>query len=245
MVIVLACFFAFSVSHVETFTVDGVQRQALVFDGRSSNPPLVLAFHGHGGSMYQAARSFDLQDLWPEATIIYPDGLPTVSKFDPKGQRAGWQVRPGTDDDRDLKFVDAILAKRSKVDPDRTFAMGHSNGGAMTYLLLATRRKRFAAFGPSGSPGIQVWRDLSPAPIFAVAGENDPLVPFKNQKLTIDHMAKLDGIDLSRATPKGFTTLASGPNGMTLGTYIFPGGHEIPREAVRAMVAFFKQRLTH
>lgn len=94
---------------IQTFDVDGVKRQALAYHGTSAHPPLLLVFHGHGGSMNQAARSFDAHELWPEATVIYPDGLPTKGRTDPNGTRKGWQVRPDALGDRDLNFVDAIL----------------------------------------------------------------------------------------------------------------------------------------
>ena len=48
-----------------TWTVDGVQRQALVFapaPATNAHPvPLVFAFHGHGGSMQAAAQGMHLR----------------------------------------------------------------------------------------------------------------------------------------------------------------------------------------
>jgi poly(3-hydroxybutyrate) depolymerase len=55
------------------WTVDGVVRHALVFvpAQASTNPsPVVFAFHGHGGSMQNAARSFAYQREWPEAIVV-------------------------------------------------------------------------------------------------------------------------------------------------------------------------------
>ena len=43
------------------WTVDGVVRAALVYvppQARTNAAPVVFAFHGHGGSMQSAARSF-------------------------------------------------------------------------------------------------------------------------------------------------------------------------------------------
>jgi len=235
----LASILLFSAPSVQTFEVDGVRREALVYPGKSANSPVVLAFHGHGGSMRQASRSFDVQSLWPEATVIYPQGLPTAGRTDPEGKRAGWQVKPGTLDDRDLKFVDAILKSIKGIDSKRTFAMGHSNGGAMTYLLWAKRRDRFAAFGPSGSPGLQVLRDLKPAPVFHTAGENDQIVSFSGQKLTIDKLKQLNKVSDAEASKSGYVTLY----GAKMGTYIHPGGHQYPAAAAKATVEFFKKQL--
>ena len=233
-------------SHVETYRVEGVERQALVFPGIGPAPtegrPLVLAFHGHGGSMAQAARSFGVQRLWPEATVVYPDGLPTVGRLtDPQGRRQGWQSRSGDNGDRDLKLVDAILAAQKGVDRRRVYAMGHSNGGRFTYVLWAARGGVFAAYGVSGSPAAGLLPRLRPASLFATAGESDPLVPFAGQRRSVDAIAGLDGADLARATTTGYVTLAKGQGDLELGTYFSPAGHAFPADAIAATVALFKR----
>src|SRR5271166_368773 len=103
------------------FTVDGVARTALVFappTAKTASTPLVFVFHGHGGSARQAERSFRMEREWPEAIVVYMQGLPTVGQVtDPQGTRAGWQAAVGDGGDRDLKFFDAVLA-RVKQDYD-------------------------------------------------------------------------------------------------------------------------------
>ena len=86
-------------------------RQALVFPAPASakdakaSVPLVFCFHGHGGNATQASRSFGMHEAWPEAVVIYPQGLPTPGQLtDPEGKRNGWQGAPGLQEDRDLKF---------------------------------------------------------------------------------------------------------------------------------------------
>src|SRR5437899_7032088 len=101
-----------------TWTVDGKTRTALVFAPPSTPAtlaiphPLIFAFHGHSGTSQTAAMGMHLQTLWPEAIVVYPQGLPTKSKVDPAGNQSGWQVRLGQNglNDRDLKFFDAMLA---------------------------------------------------------------------------------------------------------------------------------------
>ncbi|HEV8181932.1 MAG TPA: hypothetical protein VGQ61_06135, partial [Candidatus Angelobacter sp.] len=141
-----------------TWTVDGVQRQALVFapgpvPATNAQPvPLVFAFHGHGGTMQAAAQVMHLQTFWPGAVIVYPQGLKTPSLVDPQGNFPGWQVRGGQTglNDRDLKFFDAMLAtlrQKFPVDHERVYATGFSNGAIFTYLLWSERGKVLAAFG--------------------------------------------------------------------------------------------------
>src|SRR3954463_16655111 len=81
------------------WTVEGARREALVYapskEG-SGAPPLVFGFHGHGGTMQNAARSFRIHELWDEAVVVYPQGLPTPGRLtDPEGKKAGWQFAAG------------------------------------------------------------------------------------------------------------------------------------------------------
>ena len=86
------------------WTIDGVKREATVFSPRkpgSEPPPLVFGFHGHGGNMRNASRSFRLHELWPEAVVVYMQGLNTPGKLtDPEGKKAGWQSTIGDQNDR-------------------------------------------------------------------------------------------------------------------------------------------------
>lgn len=232
------------VSHVESYRVDGLTREALVFEGNGTAPKteraLVLAFHGHGGTMRSAARAFAAETFWPEATVVYPQGLSAKGIRDPEGKSSGW-LRDG-EGDRDLKFVDAILARAAKgTDPRRVYAMGHSNGGNFTYVLWARRGDRFAAYGPSGSPAGRLLPDLRPAPAFLTAGEGDPLVRFRFQKRTHDAILALNGADLTKKITDGLVTTYPSTTGPETGTYIHPGGHEYPRGAAEATIAFFRR----
>ena len=81
--------------------VDGLQREALVFvpqniDASSKPAPVVFGFHGHGGSAMNAVRSFHFHTLWPEAIVVYMQGIPTPGRLtDPDGKRNGWQHGAG------------------------------------------------------------------------------------------------------------------------------------------------------
>lgn len=231
-----------------SLTVDGVERAALVYapeSARSKPSPLVFCWHGHGGGSRQAANSFQMHRSWPQAIAVYPQGLPTSGRTDPEGLRAGWQITTrGPLADRDLKFFDALFARIQKdysVDLKRVYAMGHSNGGRFTYVLWQARGDVFAAFGPSGSPALGMIRNFKPKPVFHIAGEKDQLVSFSSQKLTIDGLEKLLKCSKVGANTSGYLTTQPGENGLELATYVHPGGHEYPRQAVPLMVEFFKR----
>jgi polyhydroxybutyrate depolymerase len=228
------------------WTVDGVTREALVWvpeRAKTEATPVVFAFHGHGGNMNQAARSFGYHTVWPEALVVYPQGLNTPGQLtDPEGKKPGWQ-RFGMQEDRDLKFFDAMLAglqQDYKVDAKRVYSTGHSNGGGFTYLLWATRGDRFAAFAPSAAAAPTIIDKLQPKPVLHVAGESDPLVKFAWQQATIEKLRKINQCEEGQPCENGYTVYPS-KVGAPVVTLIHPGGHQFLRSAPAEIVRFFKQ----
>jgi polyhydroxybutyrate depolymerase len=229
--------------------VNGIAREALLHvpeDAKTKAAAVVFAFHGHGGSMTQAARSFSYHKQWPEAIVVYMQGLPTPGQLtDPEGKRAGWQKGPGDQEDRDLKFFDDVLAtlkQELKVDEKRIYSTGHSNGGGFTYLLWATRGDAFAAMAPSGSAAIRYKHMLKPKPMFHVAGENDPLVKFTWQQQMIESVRILN--DCGEGQPweaEKHCTLYPSKKDAPVVTLILQTGHKFPDEAPPLIVKFFKQ----
>jgi polyhydroxybutyrate depolymerase len=231
-----------------TWEVDGLTRQGLVYwpamASEAGGAPVVLAFHGYGGNSRRFARSFPIHEHWPQAVVIYPQGLPTPGITDPEGKLPGWQRRPGQDNDRDLKLVDAILEwlpKQRAIDAQRVYATGHSNGGAMTYLLWAARAERFAGFAPSSSPGVALHPRVKPRPVLHLAGENDRLVPLQTQQRTMETVRQINGC-AAEGRPWGqHGTLYPSPQGASVVTVIHPGAHALPADAAQQVVRFFRE----
>ena len=81
-----------------SLTVNGVERTALVVvPGDLTQPaPLVFAFHGHGGSGQYFDRRMNIEGLWPQAIVVYPNGIVGHKGItDPEGTKPGWQTLPG------------------------------------------------------------------------------------------------------------------------------------------------------
>ncbi len=229
------------------WTIDGVKREADVFPVASQSnelAPLVFAFHGHGGNMRNAARSFRIHELWPEAIVVYMQGLNTPGKLtDPEGKKPGWQPAQGDQGDRDLKFFDAVLAtlkEKFKVDSKRIYSTGHSNGGGFTYLLWSERFDVFAAVAPSAAAGHLGMKPLKPKPVMHIAGENDQLVKFQWQQLMMTRLKALNGCDEATDWEK-VCKLYPSKTGTPVVTFIHSGGHQYPSEAPELIVKFFKQ----
>jgi polyhydroxybutyrate depolymerase len=234
------------------WTVEGVKREALVYvptTATTEPTPLIFAFHGHGGTMNHAARTFAYHKLWPEALVVTMQGLPTVGAItDPEGKRPGWQRYRGDQGDRDLKFFDAVLASMKadyKVDSRRIYATGHSNGGSFTYLLWAERDETIAAVAPSAAVPGRSMKNLKPKPALHVAGEADELVKFPWQQRTMQAVRKLNGCDSEgREWAKEGSLVATiyhSKTGTPFVTAISPGGHVVPKEAPKLIVKFFQE----
>lgn len=230
------------------WVVDGVKREALVYLPETTNPvPLVFVFHGHGGSMQNAARSFRIHELWPEAAVVYMQGLPTAGQLtDPEGRRSGWNAEPGDPDNRDIKFFDTVYTSLiERVDPGRVYCTGHSNGGSFTYCLWAARGDRFAAMAPSGALSVSALPLLKAKPALHIAGTSDPLVKYAWQEKMIQFVRRLnscgEGAPWSSAGALTGTVYPSSA-GTPLITLIHPGGHTFPQEAPELIVRFFKEQ---
>jgi polyhydroxybutyrate depolymerase len=231
----------------QTWTVDGLEREALLYLSSQlteGGAPVVFGFHGHGGSMQNAARTFRLHELWPEALVVYMQGVPTPGRLtDPEGQRNGWQHAAGDHGDRDLKFFDAVLKsllEQHAIDENRAYATGHSNGGAFTYLLWSQRPDVFAAMAPSAAGSRHV-RSLTPKPAMHIAGENDQLVRFAGQELTMQAVRRINGCRETGEIWAAGCTLYPSDTGTPFVSFVHPGGHRYPAEAPALIVKFFKE----
>lgn len=229
------------------WSVNGVKREALVYvpvRSDAGNTPLIFVFHGHGGSMRQAAKGIPIHEHWPQAVVVYMQGLPTPGLLtDPEGKKTGWQARPGDQKDRDLKFFDTVsrvLKAELKIDANRVYATGHSNGGSFTYLLWSQRADGFAAFGPSAAIAPRGYGPLMPRPVIHIAAENDELVKFAWQKRMIDSLRKTNQCGEGRAVGKSGCVRYDSKIGAPVVTYIHAGTHNYPAEATALIVEFFK-----
>ncbi len=229
--------------------VGGTKREALVFiPAVPRQAPVIFVWHGHGGTTRHASNAFALHKLWPEAIVVYPQGLPTPGKIvDPEGRMPGWQFNPGELEDRDFRFFDAMLAtleRDLKSDPKRVYVTGHSNGGRFVYVLWAARAEKIAAFAPSASPATGLLFRMPPKPCLHIAGETDRLVPFASQQRTMEKVRALNHCQAEGRpwgdSGAGRVTLYPSPSQTPFISAIYPGGHTFPKEAPRLIAEFFK-----
>lgn len=179
--------------------VGGVERVAKVVEnsaGEGLAAPLVLAFHGYDDNPNNFSRHVDLHKSWPEAIIVYPQGL-QIPDRDGTLRAKGWQSRQGLFGDRDLLYVDAILEElgsRHSIDPGRVYATGFSNGGQLVFLLMSERPGVFAAFAPVGIEAArQVAESLSvPTPVLYMIGRNEARWRLEDARLTVQAISRVN-----------------------------------------------------
>ncbi|MDR3406827.1 MAG: alpha/beta hydrolase-fold protein [Chthoniobacter sp.] len=226
----------------------GETRAAIVYapavQEKHAKAPLIFVFHGHGDNAWFATEQFPFQKLWPEAIVVFPQGIPTPAASDPQGERRGWQHQPGEVGDRDLKLFDAMLRTlRSKfrVDDQRIYAAGFSNGGFFDYILWAQRGNVFAAFAPCAAALRAPLQVTTPKPVFIVAGEQDQRVPFDEQRKTITALRQIDGCGSEgRSWGEPKATRYESPNGAPVVAFVHPGGHAVPPPITVSITKFFQ-----
>ena len=207
--------------------------------------PLLLVFHGRGGSAAQIARSTRLHEVWPEAVVVYLQGLTgNPGPNDPKGRRAGWQLHPGEKGDRDVDFSTTLIdtvASRYKIDPRRVYATGHSNGARFVAVLWALQGQRFAALAFSAAQADGLIEAANPLSVFMAMGVNDEVVSFDWQRRSIGYAVKRFGLGQIDGEHVGARSVRNA-DGVELMVFIHDKGHAWPAEQSLMMVEFFKRQ---
>ena len=228
-------------AQVMTWQVDGLARRGIVRPPTATSAggkaPLVLCFHGHGDDM----GNFELTEMhraWPEAIVVYLQGLPSRDGL------SGWQVEAKQNSDRDLKLVDAVLTTlhdKFRVDDDRIYATGFSNGAVFTYLLWAERPAVFAAFAPVAARLRPSVRPRLPKPLFHIAGKSDSTIPFVDQIAAIETVRRVNGVSGGKGASCGSgCTVYESSGAAPVMTWIHPGGHEYPKTTSERIAKFFR-----
>ncbi len=240
-----------TVDNLEThhWTIDDVKRIALVHvpAGSKNNPtPVVFVFHGHGGTMHDAARDFAIHKHWPQAIVVYMKGLPSAAGNDPKGEQSGWQYNAGEHGDRDVKFFDAVLAdlrQNLKVDDKRVYVVGFSNGGGFTYVLWSTRHDQITAVVSCAMHASRkIISTFKAKPLLQIAGKQDKLQLVADQEKTVMAVAKLNECDEGRPWGTNMNcTIYPSNIGAPVVFFVHSGGHEVPKEAPSRIVEFLRQ----
>ncbi len=194
----------------QTCRVPGSDRDFILhlppdFDGRTALP-LVISLHGGGGHKEGANQSTcangdEGADNCMSAVadqrgymVAYPDGTPSRLAQNKRSWNAGggegdWQCvsseacKNSVDD---IGYIDDLLQEVRlivPVDVSRVYAVGISNGGAMSYRLACERAGIFAGIASVGGGNqvgmVQGCSPAAPVRVLEIHGTADPCWPFE------------------------------------------------------------------
>lgn len=152
---------------------------------RDSSAPVPLVISLHGGAIWPAAqRDISQWNRVADANgfiVAYPSAVAG------RGPRA-WRASGGPGQRRDMQFIaDLIdtLARRYRIDRERVYVDGLSNGGGMAFAVSCELAGRVAAIGVVAPAIFLPWmscRDQRPVPIIAFHGTADSAVPYTGGK---------------------------------------------------------------
>jgi polyhydroxybutyrate depolymerase len=152
--------------------------------------PLVLVFHGGGGTPEQVERATGFSQVADREgfVVAYPAGHKR-SWNDGRGAEAVAAQRDGVDD---VAFVAALIddvAATLRIDPARIYATGISNGAMVSHYVAIRLSTRFAAIAPvaGGLPRALAERfdAAQPVSVLLLNGTHDPLVPYGGGEVTV------------------------------------------------------------
>eukprot|EP00002_Diphylleia_rotans_P005026 TRINITY_DN139_c0_g1_i1.p1 TRINITY_DN139_c0_g1~~TRINITY_DN139_c0_g1_i1.p1 ORF type:complete len:306 (-),score=56.56 TRINITY_DN139_c0_g1_i1:99-1016(-) len=150
----------------------------------------------------------------------------------PRGYGRSWNAGPSCcppaypniDDVGFLRAVVADISRKYAVDSRRIYAIGFSNGAAMSFRLACDSADLFAAFAtmagydPYESQLLSNCRPSRPMPLLFFVGTNDPFCPTEGSIKTINDWLTLTGCRQSGAVSfqRGVTTCTSYTDGCPL-----------------------------
>ena len=175
----------YSNTNAQTIVHDGINREYIIYvpnsyDGTSA-VPLLLNFHGFGGSASQFMQEADMRSLAEADTfiLVYPQG----SCLDGSSH---WNPCPTGGDNKstadDVGFVEAMISEISSqynLDMERIYAAGYSNGGMMAYGLANYKSDLIAAVASVSGTMLNCTGPTShPMPVVHLHGTSDGVVSY-------------------------------------------------------------------
>lgn len=233
---------ASAATRVLTWTIDGTPRRAIVAapetPASSDGAPLLFVFHGAGDTA-DAFATLAFERAWPEAVVVYMDGLGRRP-----GQGGAFQTTDPGPMNRDLRFFDTALADlrtRYRIDDRRITVTGFSNGAKFAYLLWATRPGTIAALAPVAGMLAPALELRVPLPVLHIGGREDHQNEFTDQLASVEMAKRVNGAKAPEACGTGCTRW-TGSTGAPVELVVHPGGHVWPQDAVTRITRFLSSQ---
>lgn len=200
----------FSNSNAQALVHDGQNREYILYLPNSYNGssavPLMLNFHGFGGSASDFLQEADMRQLAESDTfiLVYPQGSCSEGY-------SYWNACPNGNDNKsdtdDFGFVESLInvvSSQYNIDAERVYAVGYSNGGMMAYGLANYKSDLIAAIGSvSGAMLDCIGPTSHPMPVIHLHGTSDDVLPYSGSsewnstQSTLDHWINFNNTVLS------------------------------------------------
>jgi polyhydroxybutyrate depolymerase len=231
-------------NNVQSIVHDGVNREYVLYipnsyDGTSS-VPLMLNFHGFGGSASDYMQRADMRSLAEVDTfiLVYPQG----SCLDGSSH---WNPCPTGGDNKstadDVGFVESMISEISSqynVDMERIYAAGYSNGGMMAYGLANYKSDLIAAVASVSGTMLDCTGPTNhPMPVVHLHGTSDSVISYNGStdwnsvQSTLDHWINFNNTDLTPTITSDNNieryVYDQGDNSVSVEHYKFIGGEHV------------------
>ena len=221
----------YSNTNAQTLVHDGMNREYILYvpnsyDGTSSIP-LLLNFHGFGGSASQFMQEADMRSLAEADTfiLVYPQG----SCLDGSSH---WNPCPTGGDNKstadDVGFVESMIGEISSqytIDMERIYAAGYSNGGMMAYGLANYKSDLIAAVASVSGTMLNCTGPTShPMPVVHLHGTSDGVVSYNGSNDWNSVQSTLDyWINFNNTVSTPIVNIDT-TGGMTIEHYVYDQG---------------------
>ena len=177
--------------YTSTFHHNNIDREYVLYipEKLPENAPLVFVLHSYGRYAKDHMQSLQLDSLAEvhKFAVCYPQGTLDVNTGQPY-----WSGGLGSTSIDDVGYLTSLakeLQTTYKLDADRTFTCGISNGGFMSYTLAVEAPEVFkAAASVTGTMTGRVWDTRKtipkPIPILQISGMKDKVVPIDGSMST-------------------------------------------------------------
>lgn len=186
-------------TQVGTLHCGGFERHYLLYTppgaGRTGPVPLVVLFHGGGGTAALALESCRWREKARQCgfVVLAPEALrraptrPATFLRNPQFWNAGAPIDRQHSAIDDVGFVAALLAhvrRMHPIDAARVYGVGFSNGASMAMRVGMELADEFAAVGAvAGHLWITPPAAVRPVSLVYLCGLADPMVPFRGGRV--------------------------------------------------------------
>ena len=162
------------------------------YDPRGPLKPLIIGYHGTGGSYQRWLDYYRLNEVVGNgAILIYPDARPNA---------AGTKQWNFSDDFRMFEDLLDALPSQVRFDANRIFVTGQSSGGGFAHELGCRYGDRIRAIAPAAG-SLTTSTCVGSVGVLQIQGEKDSYVPVSIGEIAHRYWVLYNGLDIATSVP--------------------------------------------